>query len=185
MSFRVRRIREFLARALRPTRKKVVIAVLAVVVLGALIFWSVRMRGSVQPGGSVANVTTQLTYPVAEIRVQVGDEVSKGDVICVLDTTDLEKELAQKQESLSDTIATSQKNYDTALENYDSATDKLNSATSEYQSTGQALESARNAFQNVNSSVTSYQTAYDTALEAQQKAGAALNSDSGAGGRAG
>ena len=37
MSFRVRRIREFLARALRPTRKKVVIAVLAVVVLGALI----------------------------------------------------------------------------------------------------------------------------------------------------
>ena len=136
MSFRVRRIREFLARALRPTRKKVVIAVLAVVVLGALIFWSVRMRGSVQPGGSVAqrtitlskdslsesitvtgtvesdsvaNVTTQLTYPVAEIRVQVGDEVSKGDVICVLDTTDLEKELAQKQESLSDTIATAQK----------------------------------------------------------------------------
>lgn len=53
--------------------------------------------------------TTQLTYPVAEIRVQVGDEVSKGDVICVLDTTDLEKELAQKQESLSDTIATAQK----------------------------------------------------------------------------
>lgn len=50
ISFRVRRIREFLARALRPTRKKVVIAVLAVVVLGALIFWSVRMRGSVQPG---------------------------------------------------------------------------------------------------------------------------------------
>ena len=54
MSFRVRRIREFLARALRPTRKKVVIAVLAVVVLGVLIFWNVRMRGSVQPGGVMA-----------------------------------------------------------------------------------------------------------------------------------
>lgn len=50
MSFRVRRIREFLARALRPTRKKVVIAVLAVVVLGALIFWSVRIRGFPQSG---------------------------------------------------------------------------------------------------------------------------------------
>lgn len=108
----------------------------------------------------MANVTTQLTYPVAEIPVQVGDAVNEGDIICVLDTSDLEDELAKQQESLSDTVSTAQKNYDTALENYSSATEKLNTATAEYQTTGQALESARTAFQNVDSSVSAYQTAY-------------------------
>ena len=127
----------------------------------------------------MANVTTQLTYPVAEIPVQVGDAVNEGDIICVLDTSDLEDELAKQQESLSDTVSTAQKNYDTALENYSSATEKLNTATAEYQTTGQALESARTAFQNVDSSVSAYQTAYENALAAQQEAGAALNSDSG------
>ncbi|MEI3013730.1 MAG: biotin/lipoyl-binding protein [Ruthenibacterium lactatiformans] len=54
---------------------------------------SITVTGTVE-SGSVANVTTSLSYPVKEIFVQVGDTVSEGDVICTLDSSDLEEQLA-------------------------------------------------------------------------------------------
>ena len=41
-----------------------------------------------------SNVTTSLSYPVKEIFVQVGDTGSEGDVICTLDSSDLEEQLS-------------------------------------------------------------------------------------------
>ena len=104
-------------RALRPTKKKVIVlAAVAVVAVGGTLAWrhfagqknsalpagagagtagertvvlgrgtlndSITVTGTVQ-SGSTANVTTQLTYPVKEILVQVGDPVSEGDVIAL------------------------------------------------------------------------------------------------------
>ena len=122
---------------------------------------SITVTGTVE-SGSVANVTTSLSYPVKEIFVQVGDTVSEGGVICTLDSSDLEEQLAKRQEALAESRETAQKNYDKAVESYNSA--------------ASALETARNTeYLNAANSVSSYQSAYDAALTAEQEAGAALN----------
>ncbi|MFQ9681193.1 MAG: biotin/lipoyl-binding protein [Ruthenibacterium lactatiformans] len=54
-------------------------------------------------------------YPVKEIFVQVGDTVSEGGVICTLDSSDLEEQLAKRQEALAESRETAQRNYDKAV----------------------------------------------------------------------
>ena len=136
---------------------------------------SITVTGTVE-SGSVANVTTSLSYPVKEIFVQVGDTVSEGDVICTLDSSDLEEQLAKRQEALAESRETAQKNYDKAVESYNSAAAKQTEAYNAYASAASALETARNTeYLNAANSVSSYQSAYDAALTAEQEAGAALN----------
>ena len=139
---------------------------------------SVTVTGTVE-SGDVANVTTQLTMPVEEILVQVGDYVQEGDVICRLDSSDLEKELAKKQESLSTDKETAQRNYDSAVSSLTAAQERYNSAYNIYASAATDLETKRAAFLPAQSSVKTYQDAYDQALAAEQAAGAALNADAG------
>ena len=50
---------------------------------------SISATGTVQ-SSDVSNVTTDLKYTVKTVDVQVGDSVEAGDVICTLDTSDLE-----------------------------------------------------------------------------------------------
>lgn len=204
MSFRVKRVRAFLARVFKPTKKKIIFAVILVLaVILAVVFWpkkakatnagvsgvrtvslskttlqeSITVTGTVK-STSVANVTTALTYPVAEVPVKVGDMVQAGDVICRLDTADLDKELAKKQESLSDSIKTAQRNYANAQDSLTAANDKLSTAYDTYTAASTALETARNTqYLDAYASIQSYQTAYDAALLAEQQAGAALNAD--------
>ena len=131
---------------------------------------SITVTGTVE-SGSVANVTTSLSYPVKEIFVQVGDTVSEGDVICTLDSSDLEEQLAKWQEALAESRETAQKNYDKAVESYNSAAAKQTEAYNAYASAASALETARNTeYLNAANSVSSYQSAYDAALTAEQEA---------------
>ena len=131
---------------------------------------SITVTGTVE-SGSVANVTTSLSYPVKEIFVQVGDTVSEGDVICTLDSSDLEEQLAKRQEALAESRETAQKNYDKAVESYNSAAAKQTEAYNAYASAASALETARNTeYLNAANSVSSYQSAYDAALTAEQEA---------------
>lgn len=134
---------------------------------------SITVTGTVE-SGSVANVTTSLSYPVKEIFVQVGDTVSEGDVICTLDSSDLEEQLAKWQEALAESRETAQKNYDKAVESYNSAAAKQTEAYNAYASAASALETARNTeYLNAANSVSSYQSAYDAALTAEQEIGRA------------
>ncbi|GAB6153901.1 hypothetical protein JCM17380_26510 [Desulfosporosinus burensis] len=52
-----------------------------------------------------AQITTKLSAKVAEIPVEVGAEVKKGDTIIVLDTKDIEAQVAQAQASVNITQA--------------------------------------------------------------------------------
>lgn len=132
---------------------------------------SITVTGTVE-SGSVANVTTSLSYPVKEIFVQVGDTVSEGDVICTLDSSDLEEQLAKRQEALAESRETAQKNYDKAVESYNSAAAKQTEAYNAYASAASALETARNTeYLNAANSVSSYQSAYDAALTAEPGGG--------------
>lgn len=136
---------------------------------------SITVTGTVQ-SGSVTNVTTSLSYPVQEILVQVGDTVRAGDVICRLDASDLEKELAQKQKLWAENKETAQKNYDRALESYNSAVTAQSEAESAYHAAGSAFSAARNTqFMRAADSVQPYQQALDAAQAAENDAGIAEN----------
>ncbi len=66
---------------------------------------------------STTNVTTDLQYAVASINLEVGDTVEAGDVICVLDTTELEEEISRQEEANAETLAEMATNVQNLLDN--------------------------------------------------------------------
>ncbi len=79
---------------------------------------TVSVTGTVKAGSS-ASVTASdsvKTYKVTAVNVAVGDTVRKGDVIATLDTTDVEKQIANAPLQLSDTRTDARKNYTQAVE---------------------------------------------------------------------
>lgn len=81
---------------------------------------SVSTTGTVE-SANVSTVTTDLKYTVKSVNVQVGDTVQAGDVICTLDTEDLEKQIERAKESLTDQTKQTQEAYDKALKSYNEA----------------------------------------------------------------
>ncbi|MBQ8647890.1 MAG: biotin/lipoyl-binding protein, partial [Oscillospiraceae bacterium] len=88
---------------------------------------SVSATGTVE-SANVSSVTTDLKYTVKSVAVQVGDRVEAGDVICTLDTAELEKQIERARESLSDSDERLQDSYDKALENYNDAVEAYDEA---------------------------------------------------------
>lgn len=87
------------------------------VYLGTTELARMDLRSTVDVTGSVESVETvsvycALSYPVESVAVQVGDVVSQGDVLCLLDTSSLESDIAVKQASIS----TSQQSAQLSLE---------------------------------------------------------------------
>lgn len=81
--------------------------------------------GAIKSGDST-NIYSNLEYNVATINVAVGDVVKKGDVIATIDTTELEEEIAEAEQTLNankvknqSSLAQAQKNYDNAKYLYD------------------------------------------------------------------
>lgn len=81
---------------------------------------SVSTTGTVE-SANVSTVTTDLKYTVKSVNVQVGDTVQAGDVICTLDTEDLEKQIERAKESLTDQTEQTQEAYNKALKSYNEA----------------------------------------------------------------
>lgn len=51
---------------------------------------------------TVCKVTTSLQYPIKEIKVEIGDRVKKGDVLCTIDTTELDEKIEALEAQASD-----------------------------------------------------------------------------------
>ena len=103
---------------------------------------TVSVTGTVKAGSS-ASVTASdsvKTYKVTAVNVAVGDTVRKGDVIATLDTTDVEKQIANAQLQLSDTQTDARKNYTQAVEdqttNLATAQESLDKAQKNYDTLG-------------------------------------------------
>lgn len=103
---------------------------------------SVSVTGTIA-SGSTASVTASdsvKTYKVTSVNVAVGDTVKKGDVIATLDTTDVEKQIENAQESYNDSLESAQTSYDQSVE--DQATnlaqlqEKLDKAQEDYDTLG-------------------------------------------------
>ena len=78
------------------------------------------MSGSIA-SGETASVTTALPYPVAELLVSEGDTVAAGDVIAVLDTTELDSQIRTAQQTLSGAQAQAQLSVDQAVRHLEDA----------------------------------------------------------------
>lgn len=137
---------------------------------------SISATGTVQ-SSEVSNVTTDLKYTVKTVNVQVGDSVEAGDVICTLDTTDLDESIQKLQESLADAKATAQKQYEKAQASLTEAEENVKTTYDEKEEKRAARDSAKSAYDAASAAVSGYQSAVDaanktvlTALDAQTKA---------------
>ena len=196
-------------------RKKkvlIVIGVLAAVAVGVMVFrptdtgtialpvelsplQKTTLRSTISTNGNVestdsVNVYTNLTYPVKDILVEVGDHVNEGDVLCVLDSEDLQQQITQKQLSLATASANNQQQIETNQKNYDDAMETLNAGLNTELNTAQQnvndakrkvdqaqkdLDAAKSKLDsNLNTELISAQSAYDTASTALGRAEKAL-----------
>ena len=176
--------------------KKLLIALAILVVLaGGLAVWKLRARpaaagqtieyvrtvtlsrgslddvvsatGTVE-SADVSTVTTELKYTVQEVLVAVGDSVQEGDVICKLDTSELENQLEKLKESLADQTAQLQKQYDQAVASRDEAKYALDEAYTSQSRAQSSYNSAKSAYDSIVNEIAAYQSAYDTALAEYQ-----------------
>ena len=120
---------------------------------------SITATGTVE-SAEVSSVSTQLSYSVASVAVAVGDQVKKGDVICTLDTTDLEKEITKAKSALTDTQTAAQSAYDKAVAKKTAASTQLTSDTA---AQAALVQDAYNAYAATAPKVTSAQSALSTA----------------------
>jgi len=136
---------------------------------------TVSANGTVE-SQSVANVTSSVNYNVKTINVQVGDVVKEGDVICVLDTSDLLKQIEKKKEQLQDQIDNAEDNYDKAYDNLDDAEDAYDEAEDNYYVAKDAYESAKKDYEIANNSIDAFLKDYEDAIEDREAAGLEYNS---------
>lgn len=146
---------------------------------------SISATGTVQ-SSEVSNVTTDLKYTVKTVNVQVGDSVEEGDVICTLDTSELEESIQKLQESLADAKAEAQKQYEKAQASLTEAEENVKSTYDDMKEAEDERDSAKSAYETAAAAVKSYQAEVDAAnadlltkLNARQ---AALNAYTAAGG---
>lgn len=146
---------------------------------------SISATGTVQ-SSDVSNVTTDLKYTVKTVNVQVGDSVEEGDVICTLDTSELEESIQKLQESLADAKAEAQKEYEKAQASLTEAEENVKSTYDDMKEAEDERDSAKSAYETAAAAVKSYQAEVDAAnadlltkLNARQ---AALDAYTAAGG---
>ncbi len=115
---------------------------------------------------NTSNVTTTLKYTVKSIDVSVGDTVAAGDTIVTLDTEELEKQIARKQESDADSLEELQKNVQDAQWAKDDAWNDYYEAC-ELQYTNGTYDSSKS--DKCTQAYRSFNTVNARLIEAQQK----------------
>lgn len=131
----------------------------------------VKVNGVIQ-SSAVSTVTASFTSKVIAVNVSVGDHVEKGDVICTLDTTDLDKQIAQKREDLGDAGKTLKSDYDKANTQLTNA--KANRATAGKEQDAlvaaatAARDNAQKALASVQPALNTAKAQYDTMMKGVQ-----------------
>ncbi|WP_297422319.1 efflux RND transporter periplasmic adaptor subunit [Clostridium sp.] len=79
---------------------------------------TISSSGAIKSGNST-NVYSNFTYNVQSINVNIGDVVKKGDVLAVIDTTTLEQDIAQNEQSVASSEQKAQLTLASAKQKYD------------------------------------------------------------------
>lgn len=134
---------------------------------------SVIADGTIQ-SSNTSTVTTDQKYAVKEILVNVGDTVQEGDVICILDTTELEDSIAKLQNNLADETATANSQVNNANTQLTSATDDALAQESVLTDAQNALAALESSWQAAQAAVAPYLQNYATAQNVLQQRGVTL-----------
>lgn len=133
---------------------------------------SISATGSVTSAGS-KNVTAEVTgVKSLSVPVQVGDMVQEGDLLCLMDTADLEENLADSELSLSVTQSRTQLELDSARRNLEEAgtsvqieqsrmEDQVASALKSYEEARESMNRAGSSYGNANQNSTEIRLALE------------------------
>lgn len=149
----------------------------------------ISVSGTVESSSS-QKVYSKLMYPVEKINVSVGDAVKKGDVLCTINTEELQQQILQQQASVENSGISSDYNLSDAEERYTEALKKyqngenvtLINAQKAIDQAEKALEEAKrqeklgissslpSSIQSAETNVESAKANYDNAVKAYNKA---------------
>lgn len=153
------------------------------------------LENTISVGGTVESsesrkVYSKLVYPVEKINVSVGDSVKKGDVLCTINTEELQQQILQQQASVESSGISSDYNLSEAEERYTEALEKYqNGENSSLINAQKAIDQAEKSLedakrqerlginsslptniQSAESNLQSAKTNYDNAVKAYDKA---------------
>ncbi len=120
----------------------------------------VDVTGTVE-SQEVVNVTTSLAYPVDEIKVEVGDHVKKGDVLCKINTDDIDEKIEALEAQASDEDRMKAKELESAAHSVNAAAGSKNRAVNE---AGRAIEGSKAEYDAAVAEYNTLKEAYDTAV---------------------
>ncbi|MDE6746813.1 MAG: biotin/lipoyl-binding protein, partial [Oscillospiraceae bacterium] len=149
----------------------------------------ISVSGTVESSSS-QKVYSKLMYPVEKINVSVGDTVKKGDVLCTINTEELQQQILQQQASVENSGISSDYNLSDAEERYTEALEKyqggenvtLINAQKAIDQAEKALEDAKRQeklginsslptnIQSAEANIESAKANYDNAVKAYNKA---------------
>lgn len=104
---------------------------------------SISLSGIVE-STNLNQVYANLTYQIEAVNVQVGDVVKKGDILCTLNTSELQNQILQQQATIDSNNISTQYQLTDAEKNYQEALAKYNNGTnSQIVSAEQSVENAK------------------------------------------
>lgn len=127
-----------------------------------------------------SNVTSNVEATIKEVLVNVGDTVNEGDIICTLDSSELDKKIAKAKETQTTSKETNQTNYDNALAAKETAWSNFSKQQTITDSANVAYQAALSEYQTVENSITNQQNLYNSAESNLQTKGITLNQKEGA-----
>lgn len=135
---------------------------------------SVTVTGTVE-SNAVANVTSSANYKITDVLVKAGDSVMEGQVLCLLDTTDLQEEITKAKKNLADGVTTAQRSYNDAVETRDEALEKALKGEVTLADAQTALNNETVPYNTAKNSISEYQRIYKEAYDAEEAAGTQVN----------
>ena len=147
---------------------------------------SIIVSGTIK-SGEVSNVSASITAKVKSVNVNVGDTVKEGDIICILDDSDIIKEIESKTKSIEEERKSLQDNYNNLITQLDAlksaqaetsknqeslieiAASNLNDANSELSKYESTFNSIKNTYNIMLNGIKNKQTDYDNAERDKNK----------------
>lgn len=111
--------------------------------------------GNVEPNADT-NIISKVSQQVTELNFELGDEVKKGDLIAVIDSSSVEQNIALKEASLSSTQVNNSYSVSDAQRNYEDYKYALENGLNS------SINSAQTSVSNAYASLTKAQTEYNT-----------------------
>ena len=106
-------------------------------------------------------MASNLTYNVESVNVEVGDTVKAGDILAVLDSSDLQDQILQQQSALDSSNVNTEYSLSTAEKNYNDALAQINDGSYP------EIRNAKLSLDNAEEALRKAQEKYDEQLEIQ------------------